>query len=85
MQECLHVGNDLCGAACRFTFGVERQDGVVHTQAQQKPSARDADTDPVVIIGGDICTYAVDGFLHGFDNSTTTGAMFGQSALGYSS
>lgn len=38
-----------------------------------------------VIIGGDVCTYAVDGFLHGFDHSTTTGTMFGQSALGYSS
>lgn len=34
------------------------------------------------IIGGDICTYAIDGFMHGFSgNTTVTGVTFGNQAL----
>ncbi|MBQ8533396.1 MAG: DUF4830 domain-containing protein [Clostridia bacterium] len=34
------------------------------------------------IIGGDICTYAIDGFMHGFSgDAETTGVMFGSDAL----
>lgn len=36
-----------------------------------------------IIIGGDLCTWAADGFLHGFDDSITTGVLFGESALSF--
>lgn len=36
-----------------------------------------------IIIGGDLCTWASDGFLHGFEVGVTTGVQFGESALSF--